>query len=47
VAPDRILFIDDRAANVVAARAAGLQALRFGTPQLSTMDQLRKEFRPW
>lgn len=47
VVPNRILLIDDRAANVSAARAAGLQALQYGTPQLSTMDELRKELRPW
>lgn len=47
VVPDRILLIDDREENVLAARAAGLQALRFGTPPLSTMDQLRTELRPW
>ncbi|WP_072474840.1 HAD family hydrolase [Amycolatopsis australiensis] len=47
VVPDRILLIGDRAANVEAARSAGLQALRFGSPHLSTMDQLRKELRPW
>lgn len=47
VAPNRILLIDDRAENVSAARAAGLQALQYGTAQLSTMDDLRKELRPW
>lgn len=47
VVPDRILLIDDREENVTAAREAGLQALRFGTPNLSTMDQLRTELRPW
>jgi hypothetical protein len=26
---------------------SGLQALRFGTPRLSTTDQLRQELRPW
>jgi putative hydrolase of the HAD superfamily len=47
VVPNRILLIDDRAENVSAARAAGLQALQYGTAQLSTMDALRKELRPW
>ncbi len=47
VIPERILLIDDREANVAAARTAGLQALRFGTPRLSTTDQLRRELRPW
>ena len=47
VVPNRILLIDDRAENVSTARAAGLQALRYGTARLSTMDQLRKELRPW
>ncbi|MEU8636696.1 HAD-IA family hydrolase [Amycolatopsis sp. NPDC048633] len=47
VVPNRILLIDDRAENVSAARAAGLQALRYGTAHLSTMDGLRKELRPW
>jgi HAD superfamily hydrolase (TIGR01509 family) len=47
VVPNRILLIDDRAENVAAARAAGLQALQYGTTQLSTMDALRKELRPW
>ncbi len=47
VTPNRILLIDDRAENVVAARAAGLQALRFGTAKVSTMEELRKELRPW
>lgn len=47
VAPNRILLIDDRAENVSAARAAGLQALRYGTTSLSTMEELRKELRPW
>ncbi|WP_329052578.1 HAD-IA family hydrolase [Amycolatopsis sp. NBC_01488] len=46
VVPNRILLIDDRAENVSTARAAGLQALRYGTARLSTMDQLRKELRP-
>jgi 2-haloacid dehalogenase len=30
----RVLFIDDRADNVAAARAAGMRALRFGSPQV-------------
>jgi HAD superfamily hydrolase (TIGR01509 family) len=47
VVPDRILLIDDREENVSAARAAGLQALQYGTARLSTMDLLRKELRPW
>jgi putative hydrolase of the HAD superfamily len=47
VVPERILLIDDREANVAAARAAGLQALQFGTSRLSTTDQLRQELRPW
>ena len=47
VIPERILLIDDREANVAAARGAGLQALRFGAPRMSTMDELRKEIRPW
>ncbi len=47
VVPDRVLLIDDREENVTAARDAGFQALRFGAPHLSTMDQLRKELRPW
>ena len=47
VIPGRLLLIDDREENVTAARGAGLQALRFGTPRMSTMDQLRKELRPW
>ncbi|MEU0790949.1 HAD-IA family hydrolase [Amycolatopsis sp. NPDC005961] len=47
VLPNRILLIDDRAENVSAARAAGLQALQYGTTQLSTMENLRKELRPW
>ncbi|WP_103337357.1 HAD family hydrolase [Amycolatopsis sp. CA-126428] len=47
VIPEWILLIDDREANVAAARTAGLQALRFSTPQLSTTDQLRRELRPW
>lgn len=47
VVPNRILLIDDRAENVSAARAAGLQALRYGTAPLSTMEDLRKELRPW
>jgi putative hydrolase of the HAD superfamily len=47
VIPERILLIDDREANIAAARTAGLQALRFGGPRLSTTDQLRKELRPW
>ncbi|MEQ0563112.1 HAD-IA family hydrolase [Amycolatopsis sp. NEAU-NG30] len=47
VIPERMLLIDDREENVTAARTAGLQALRFGTPPLSTMEQLRKELRPW
>lgn len=47
VIPERILLVDDRAENVAAARGAGLQALRFGIPRMSTMDQLRKELRPW
>jgi putative hydrolase of the HAD superfamily len=47
VVPDRILLIDDREENVAAARAAGLQALQYGTPRLSTMDRLRRELRPW
>ena len=47
VIPERILLIDDREANVDAARTAGLQALRFGSPRLSTTDQLRQELRPW
>jgi HAD superfamily hydrolase (TIGR01509 family) len=47
VVPDRILLIDDREENVVAARAAGLQALWFGAANRSTMEQLRRELRPW
>ncbi len=47
VVPDRVLLIDDREENVTAARDAGFQALHFGAPHLSTMDQLRKELRPW
>ncbi|GLY41153.1 hypothetical protein Amsp01_071760 [Amycolatopsis sp. NBRC 101858] len=47
VIPSRILLIDDRAENVSAARAAGLQALRYGADALSTMEELRKELRPW
>jgi HAD superfamily hydrolase (TIGR01509 family) len=47
VIPNRILLLDDRAENVAAARAAGLQALRYGTAALSTMEDLRKELRPW
>lgn len=47
VIPDRILLIDDQEENVTAARAAGLQALHYGTPRLSTMDRLRRELRPW
>jgi HAD superfamily hydrolase (TIGR01509 family) len=47
VVPDRILLVDDREENISAARAAGLQALQFGTPRLSTMEQLRTELRPW
>lgn len=47
VVPDRILLIDDREENVAAARAAGLQALQYGTARLSTMDRLRRELRPW
>ncbi|WP_196425867.1 HAD family hydrolase [Amycolatopsis camponoti] len=47
VLPNRILLIDDRAENVSAARASGLQALRYGTTRLSTMNYLRKELRPW
>ena len=47
VVPERILLIDDREENVAAAHGAGLQALRFGAPRVSTMDQLRKELRPW
>jgi HAD superfamily hydrolase (TIGR01509 family) len=30
--PHRVLFIDDRPANIAGAHDAGLQALRFGTP---------------
>ncbi|MEV6872770.1 HAD-IA family hydrolase [Amycolatopsis sp. NPDC051128] len=47
VVPDRILLIDDREENVVAARRAGWQALRFGSARLATMELLRKELRPW
>ncbi|MCR6485330.1 HAD-IA family hydrolase [Amycolatopsis sp. OK19-0408] len=47
VVPDRVLLIDDSAENVTAAREAGLQALRFGVANLSTMDHLRTELRPW
>ena len=47
IVPERILLIDDREENVAAARGAGLQALWFGAPYMSTMDQLRKELRPW
>lgn len=47
VVPERILLIDDREENVAAARGAGLQALRFDAPRMSTMDALRKELRPW
>ena len=47
VVTNRILLIDDRTENVAAARAAGLQALQYGTANLSTMDDLRKEIRPW
>lgn len=47
VPPNRILLIDDREENVTVAREAGLQALQYGTPRLSTMDQLRSELRPW
>ena len=35
---ERILFIDDRAENVAAAQAAGMQAIRF-----TGADQLRGE----
>ena len=30
--PHRVLFVDDRPANIAGAHDAGLQALRFGTP---------------
>jgi hypothetical protein len=46
-APFRVLLIDDREESAAAARAAGPQALRFGTPALSRMDRTRAELRPW
>ena len=49
--PGRVLFVDDRAANVEAARKLGMYALHFGQPGLSTMDELRQtlheRFTPW
>ncbi|MFC1597793.1 HAD-IA family hydrolase, partial [Planctomycetota bacterium] len=43
VAPQEILFIDDRAENVVAGRAAGLDAVRYtSTPQLVSELRTRR-----
>jgi FMN phosphatase YigB (HAD superfamily) len=38
VAPEETLFVDDRAVNVEAAEAGGLQAVQF-----QTVEQLRAE----
>lgn len=42
VAPQRILFFDDTAANVEGARAAGLEAVLVGSP-----EDVARALRPW
>jgi len=49
--PSRVLFVDDRKENVVAAEMAGMHGIQYGTPGMSTMDELgqvlRDRFTPW